>query len=164
LSGAVHTFLTDDHTRLDALLRRAVASVGVIDYEAYQQFRAGLLRHIAMEEKVLFPEARLRRSGEALPIWNQLRADHAALAALLVPSPTPEILAVIRDILEGHNQLEEQPAGVYELCEELAGTQAGALLGRLRAVPEVKVARHFDGPRAHAHIASLLKARATQRT
>lgn len=161
MPGAIHTFLADDHARLDALLRRAVSDPGVIDRDAYEQFRAGLLRHIAMEEKVLLPEARRRRHGEALPIAKQLRADHAAFAALLVPTPTRAILTAIRELLDGHNPLEEGPAGVYETCDELAGAEADALLGRLRAVPEVPVAPHFDGPRVHEHIASLLKARAT---
>lgn len=162
MPGAVHTFLADDHARLDALLRRAVADPdpAVIDRDAYDQFRAGLLRHIAMEEKVLLPDARRHRNGEALPIAKQLRADHAALAALLVPTPTRAILTAIRELLDGHNELEEAPAGVYETCEALAAAEADALLERLRAVPEVPVAAHFDGPRAHEHIARLLKARA----
>lgn len=71
------------------------------------------------------------------------------------------ILTAIRELLDGHNKLEEGPAGVYETCEELVGAEVDALLGRLRAVPEVPVAPHFDGPRVQEHIASLLKARAT---
>lgn len=159
MPGPIETFLADDHARLDSLLRRAVANSDVLDRDAYDQFRAGLLRHIAMEEKVLLPEARRRRLGAGLPIAKQLRADHSVLAALLVPSPTHAIITTIREILVGHNQLEEGPAGVYAICEELAGAEADALLGRLRAVPEVPVAAHFDGPRVHEHIARLLKAR-----
>ena len=52
-----------------------------------------MLRHIAMEEKILLPEARRLRDDVALPIAKQLRADHAALALLLVPTPTREIIA-----------------------------------------------------------------------
>lgn len=110
---------------------------------------------------MLLPDARQRRHGEALPIAKQLRADHSALAALLVPTPTRAILMAIRELLDGHNELEEAPAGVYATCEELAGAEADALLDRLRAVPAVRVAAHFDGPRAHEHIARLLKARTT---
>lgn len=164
MPGRLHTFLADDHARLDALLRRAVADPDGIDRDAYEQFRAGLLRHIAMEEKVLLPEARRRRFGERLPIAKQLRADHAALAALLVPTPNRAIVATIGEILDGHNQLEEGPAGLYETCEELAEGEVDALLGRLRAVPAVPVAPHVDGPRVHEHIARLLKARATAGT
>jgi hypothetical protein len=160
MASILHTFLADDHARLDALLRRADANPSVIDRAAYAEFRAGLLRHIAMEEKVLLPEAKRRRDGASLPIAKQLRADHAALAALMVPTPTHGLITAIRGVLEVHNQLEEGPAGVYETCEALAGADAEMLLERLRAVPEVPVAPHFDGPRLHAHIASLLKARA----
>lgn len=157
--GRVHAFLADDHARLDALLVRAVADSDTIDRDAYAQFRAGLLRHIAMEEKVLLPDARRRRAGESLSVAKQLRADHAALAALLVPTPTHSLVAAIRDILEGHNQLEEGPEGVYTICEELAGEEVDSLLLRIKAVPEVPMAAHFDGPRVHEHIAGLLKAR-----
>jgi hypothetical protein len=160
----LHMFLADDHARLDSLLLRAVANSDALDRDAYEKFRAGLLHHISMEEKVLLPEARRRRHGEVLPIAKQLRADHAALAALLVPTPTRAIIITIKEILERHNQVEEGPAGIYETCEGLAGAEVDALLGRLRAVPEVPVAAHFDGPRVHEHIASLLKARATAGT
>ena len=47
--GAIHAFLADDHARLDALLSRAVADADNVDRDAYAEFRAGLLRHIAME-------------------------------------------------------------------------------------------------------------------
>jgi hypothetical protein len=67
--------LERDHVRLDDLLTRADAAPPSIDREAYDAFRAGLLRHIAMEEKVLLPEARRLRGGEPLEVAKQLRAD-----------------------------------------------------------------------------------------
>lgn len=160
MHGPVFQFLSDDHVRLDALLRRATADPAIIDLEAYEQFRAGLLLHIAMEEKVLMPDARRRRGGEPLPVAKQLRADHAALASLLVPTPTHEIIATIRDILVGHNQLEEGEGGPYVECEDLAGPAGQELLARLRAVPAVPLAPYYDGPRVHMHIAELMRARA----
>jgi hypothetical protein len=54
--GPVASFLAGDHVRLDALLRRATAP-RAIDEAAYAEFRAGLLRHIGMEEKILLPAA-----------------------------------------------------------------------------------------------------------
>jgi hypothetical protein len=113
-----------------------------------------------MEEKVLLPDARRRRNGNPLPVAKQLRADHAALASLLVPTPTHAIVEAIRGILEGHNKLEEGQDGLYSTCEQLAGAEADELVARLRAVPEVPVAPHFDGLRVHEHIASRLRARA----
>lgn len=59
--GPVYRFLADDHARLDLLLQRAFADPDQIDLHAYSEFRSGLLRHIAMEEKVLLPAAQQRR-------------------------------------------------------------------------------------------------------
>lgn len=161
MPGPVNSFLSDDHTRLDALLARSIAGPA-FDHDAYESFREGLLRHIGMEEKVLLPEARRRRNGEPLPIAKQLRADHSVLASLLVPTPTREIVEIIRGILAVHNQLEEGSDGAYAACERLAGAEAEALVARLRAVPPVPVAAHVDGPRVQAHIENLLRARATR--
>ena len=60
----------------------------------------------------------------------KVRLDHGALAALLVPTPTPVIITALRTILRAHNPLEEGPGGLYECCEQLAGAQAEALLAR----------------------------------
>ena len=100
-----------------------------------------------MEEKILLPAAQQARGGEALPVAAKLRLDHGALAALLVPTPTPVIIATIRRILTAHNTLEEGTGSVYEVCEQLAGADADALLARLRAAPEVPVHPHVDGER-----------------
>jgi 23S rRNA pseudouridine1911/1915/1917 synthase len=154
-------FLERDHARLDALLRRADADPGKIDVEAYEAFRAGLLRHIAMEEKVLLPEARRLRGGEPLAVAKRLRADHAALASLLVPTPTHEIVATIRRVLTEHNPLEEGPGGAYDACQRLAGAELEALTARLRAVPEVALAPHVDDPQVREHIDRLLLARSS---
>jgi hypothetical protein len=147
--------------RLADLLRHAVADPNAVDREAYEQFRSGLLRHMAMEEKILLPEARRLRGDDPLPVAKQLRADHAALAALLVPSPTHGIITTIGSILDVHDRLEEDSEGLYPACEELPGADVEAILVRLRAVPEVPVAPHLDSPRVHEHIAKLLRTRTT---
>ena len=160
MAAEVHRFLADDHARLDRLLQQASADPAGQGAAAYTAFRGGLLRHIAMEEKVLLPAARRLRGGEPLPIAARLREDHAALASLLVPTPTPAILGLVREILTEHNELEERAGGLYEVCEELAAGEREHLLAMLAATPEVPLARHFDGPRIHEHIAELLRARA----
>jgi hypothetical protein len=161
MTGPVRRFLEQDHTRLDALLQRSVASPGGVDLEAFEAFRAGLLRHIAIEEKILLPTAR-RLLGAPLAVAARLRADHSALASLLVPTPTREIITTIQGILEQHNPLEEGEHGMYARCEQLFASELDAILARVHATPEVPLAAHFDGPRVHEHIANLLRARASR--
>jgi hypothetical protein len=162
MPGPIRRFLTSDHARLDALLERSIRNPSVLDAAAFAEFRAGLLRHIAMEEKVLLPDMKAR-SGQPYSLARQLRADHAALAVLMVPPPTHELVTVIRGVLEEHNPLEEGAGGLYEQCEQLAGTECELLLERLRLTPEVPLAPHVDRPSVHEHIADLLRARRAAR-
>jgi hypothetical protein len=154
----IRRFLEDDHQRLEQLLGRAET-----DASAYEQFRAGLLRHIGMEEKILLPAAKRLRGGQPLPEARILRADHGALAALLVPHPTATLLGQIRSLLAQHNPIEEGPHGVYAVCETLAAADADSLVQQLKAAPEVPLAPHFDGPRAFENIDRLLRAAADAR-
>ena len=147
MPGPLSRFLADDHARLAGLLQQAEAAVGKINYDAYAEFRAGLLKHIAMEEKILLPAARRLRGGEALPIADKLRRDHGALAALLVPRPTPAIIAMIDAILETHNAIEEGPNGVYAVCAGLVADEAELMAAEMRDLPNVKLAPHVDGSR-----------------
>ena len=147
--GAIEQFMAEDHARIDDLLRAAEAVDGAIDPDAYATFRHDLLRHIAMEEKVLLPYARSKRAGEALPMAASLRADHGEIAKLLVRSPTPAILAALRDLLGRHNRLEEGPHGLYASCDALAGLageEAAVVVERMRAQPAVPLAKYYDGP------------------
>jgi hypothetical protein len=138
-TGPIARLLGTDHARLEGLLVRAPG-----DPAAYAAFRRGLLRHIGMEEKILLPAAQRARGGEPLAVAGKLRLDHGALAALLVPTPTPGILAALRGILARHNALEEGPDGVYAACERLAGEDVGAVVAALEAAPEVPVSPHVD--------------------
>jgi hypothetical protein len=124
-----------------------VADATHIDAVAYAEFRKGLLKHIGMEEKILLPAAQQARGGEPLPIAATLRLQHGAIAALLVPTPTPAVIGALRAILTAHNQIEEGPGGLYDACEQVIGGDADAVLARLRAAPEVPVAPHADSPR-----------------
>jgi hypothetical protein len=49
--------LVKDYGRLEGLLQWIVAQAGTVDQRVYDQFRAGSLRHIGMEEKLLLPAA-----------------------------------------------------------------------------------------------------------
>ena len=145
-AGMITEFLVEDHRRLDGLMQAAMADPGSVDDRAYGQFRAGLLRHIGMEEKILLPAAQRQRGGEPLSLAAKLRLDHGALASLLMPTPTAAILATIQSILVDHNVLEEGPAGLYATCDSLAGSEGETILAALRAAPEVAVMRYNDSP------------------
>jgi hypothetical protein len=146
MSGPLYRLLAGDHVRLDALLTRAIATPGRVDDAPYAEFRHGLLRHIAMEEKVLLPAARRLNDGEPLPVAQRLRLDHGAIAALLVPTPTPVTIAALRGILAAHNTIEEDPGGLYDQCERLAAAELDDLVARLEATPAVPVSPYSDGP------------------
>jgi hemerythrin HHE cation binding domain-containing protein len=158
LSGAIHGYLSSEHGRLDGLLRRSVARPAAIDMAAFDELRRGLLRHIAMEEKVLFPMARALRPGEIAAMIERLHREHAALAALLVPAPTHDGVETIRRILVRHNPIEEGPGGLYEACEAAAGPKTDDVVARLRGAPVVRTAPYVDSPRVRRRIAELLRA------
>lgn len=99
-----------------------------------------------MEEKILLPAAQRWNGGRPLSIAAKLRLDHGALAALLMPTPTPDIIATLRRVLEQHDLVEEGSDGLYEICDRLAGTEAEQLMTGLRATPEVAVLPHSDTP------------------
>ncbi len=146
-------YLVDDHRRLHALLDKADAEP--FDAEAYAAFRAGLLRHIGIEEKILFPAAK-RRLGEPLERAARLRVEHAALTSLMVPSPDRALCTEIRGLLTRHDAREEGPDGVYAECEAALGEESDALFVRARDQKQVPVSRYYDGPEAHRTAASAL--------
>jgi hypothetical protein len=148
-------YLTADHRRLDALLAEALAG-DRFDHDAFEQFRAGLLRHIGIEEKLLLPAA--RRHGELPPVAETLRLEHAALASLLVPTPDASLAREIAGLLREHNTREEGLGALYEICDSLLGDQADALLAEAKSAHAPPLARHFDGPGTHRTAESALRA------
>jgi hypothetical protein len=144
----ISRYLEKDHRRIEDILQCATGSSDRIEPELYAAFRGALLRHIGMEEKILFPEIRKATDGSSLPGVEQLHLDHGALAALLVPTPTKSILDAIRTILRRHNIVEEGPEGIYGQCERLPGIDADRILVRLQAAPPVALNPHVDNATA----------------
>ncbi|MGZ8375523.1 MAG: hemerythrin domain-containing protein [Nitrospira sp.] len=145
-SGPITRLLEDDHRRLETLLNAAMITGNRIDQGQYDEFRSGLLRHIGMEEKILLPAAQRSNGGAPLSIAATLRLDHGAIAALLMPTPTTELIAVLRSILNKHNEVEEGLDGLYAICDKLAGAETDDLVAKLRAAPAVAVLPHSDTP------------------
>ena len=155
MPAELHDLLSRDHERLDVLLARSIRDDGTVNQEAYDGFRRGLLRHIGIEERLLFPELRRRRGQTAME--RQLHRDHAALAALLVPPPSSIEIEQIRTILVAHNPLEEDAGGLYEVMEELSGRDLESLVERIRTFPDVPVAPHSDTPLLRQTIEQLVR-------
>ncbi len=145
-TDAITRHLTADHERLERLLDAATRSEPY-DLATYAEFRRGLLRHIAIEEKLLLPAAQEAAGGEPLPIAARLRLDHGAIAALLVPTPTPVVVATLRHVLAQHNPIEEGPDGLYATCDALLAPRAAEIVAEMESYPEVPVSPHNDSPR-----------------
>ena len=157
MTGPLHRFFAADHERLDVLLRRSIADPGRVDLVPFGQFRGGILRHIGMEEKYLFVIAKAARGGRPLDLAARLRVDHGAIAALLVPTPTPAIVEDLRSVLIPHNQREEEEGGVYEAADEALGpAEAARLVAELERFPEPPLKPYNDGPAVARHVAETL--------
>lgn len=142
MNKPLYHFFTSDHHRIDTLLDKATEIPGEIQEVYYHRFRTGLLKHIKMEEKILFPAAQKANGGIPLPLAAKLRLDHGALTALMVVPPTPQVIKVLRHVLGKHDLLEEEPGGMYDVCEKLTGTETQSLLEQLEKVTEVPVHPH----------------------
>ena len=139
-SGPIQHFLEQDHERLDVLLARSLDSNASINENAFDEFRKGLLKHIGIEEKLIFVFVARSNALEHQAIARTLRLHHGALASLLALRPSPALISAIRTILSIHNPIEEGPHQFYEICESLMGDQASDSLARIVAAPEVPVA------------------------
>jgi hypothetical protein len=155
-SPTIEAHLTADHRRLEALLA-AAESREPIDSRPYGEFRRALLRHIALEEKILLPAAQRARDGVPLEVAARLRLDHGAIAALLVPTPTPMIVATLRQILQRHDEIEEGSAGLYSTCDRLLSHDVGRIVADMEAQGAVAVNAHNDGPGVMAAVERALE-------
>lgn len=146
MTGPLSQFFTKDHCRLESLLNKATANLPQVEMETYGKFRKGLLRHIRMEERILFPAAKAIDEELMKAKIPRFRKEHGALTALMVPSPNENIIKAIRYVMERHDLAEEEPGGMYDVCEKLTQEQTQSLLDELRQTAEVPVHPHNDHP------------------
>lgn len=139
MGTVLYDFFTKDHRRIEMLLDKATENPDAIQLDYYHQFRTGILKHIKMEEKILFPAAQKANGGVPLPLAPKLRLDHGAITALMVVPPTKEIIKVVRYVLEKHDLLEEEPGGMYEACEKLTAKETQHLVKQLEQATAVPV-------------------------
>lgn len=148
MENTISAFLASDHDRLDALLKGE---------GGYEEFRRGLLKHVGMEEMILLPAVK-RLTGAPAALASKIRLDHGALTALLVPTPTPQILRAIEAILVPHNELEERDGGLYAACQDSLGAEAATVLEALKRARDIPPAAHADGPHVQGVIRRALDA------
>lgn len=142
MNQLLYQFFTEDHKRIDNLLDKATENPEKIDMEIYHHFRVGLLKHIKMEERILFPAAKKANNNQDLPLQAKLKKDHGALSALMVVPPNSDLIKVVRYILEKHDDLEERKGGMYETCEQLTKDETEELVVKLKNTTEVPVHPH----------------------
>lgn len=148
MNRKIHQFLSEDHSRLDDLLANSTGVADDINKEIYHHFRTGLLKHIKMEEKILFPAAKKANGNIPIPLAAKLRLDHGALTMLMLLPPTRELAKVVKHILEQHDKIEEQHGGTYDICEKLTESETDEILAKLRTVTEVPVHPYNDSENA----------------
>lgn len=139
MNKPLYQFFTKDHHRIEQLLNKATEQPEEMDMAYYHRFRSALLRHIKMEEKVLFPAAKNANDAVMQKLIPRYRLEHGALTALMVPPPTAALIKVIRHVLENHDRAEEEPGGLYDVCEALTQGQTQELLNQLADTEEVPV-------------------------
>lgn len=139
MNKVLYQFFTKDHRRLEKIFDKATENENNIQEELYHQFRVGILKHIKMEEKILFPAAQKANGDIPIPLAAKLRLDHGAITSLMVVPPSPEVIKVIRYILEIHDELEERNGGMYDICEQLTEHDTQTILEKLENATDVPV-------------------------
>ncbi len=143
----VTEYLSEDHRRLDAILSEALLlteqPATVADAaRRFGQFRSGLLRHIEIEEQILFPafeEATGMSGGGPTMV---MRMEHKSIRELLdridgalargEGSEASWGIEELVDLMGGHNGKEEHV--LYPMSDEIAGDAdaRAALVARMR--------------------------------
>ncbi|HNM31527.1 MAG TPA: hemerythrin domain-containing protein, partial [Chitinophagales bacterium] len=72
MNNVLYQFFTNDHRRLEKIFDVATEIESDIKEELYHQFRVGILKHIKMEEKILFPAAQKANGGVPIPLAAKL--------------------------------------------------------------------------------------------
>lgn len=158
MGRTVAGFLREEHRALAVSLRRALTPEGGVDIEAFNAFRHALLWHVSVEERVVMP-AIIRALGRAPDDRRSLRKDHAGIVALCVPQPEREWVENLRDLLDMHYRVEEEPGGFLARCDEvLVSTLNDRVLADIDAHPPIKVASFHEGPSVRTQLAHLLRA------
>ena len=95
----------------------------------FSDFRKGLLRHISIEEKIVFPTIAKCQGRDKIALTDRLHIDHAAIVSLMVPPPSLSIIQTLKSIFAVHNPLKENDGGLYDLFEASVGADIHMMRG-----------------------------------
>ena len=140
-------YLEYDHRRIEQLLQEATEDVESVEISIYDQFRSALLRHISIEEKIVLPLLRKYLPG-GFPMEAQLRLEHGAIAALLVPPPEPRVIFGSQGLLIRHNGLEEAFGTLYDLLDDCVRRDEADIHTQIVTHPDVPISRFINNPLA----------------
>jgi hemerythrin-like domain-containing protein len=129
-----------DHRRLEQALAASVAHAGAGRWDeaaaAFAVFRLGIERHMAVEERVLFPAV---EAGAETPLTAILRKGHRDLRVFFDElddalqardaQECARITASMRALLERHDEKEE--AELYPAAQARLGADAEAVATQL---------------------------------
>jgi len=154
MASSVTRLLVGEHAETLARLAACSLRDGTVDLKRFDDFRHALLRHIAIEEKVLMPA--LTKAMGKLPLFqNGLRKDHAGVAALCVPRPSREWLDDLKELLEHHHRVEEAPGGFYALLDQHCGGDPHLHLA-VSSFPKLDLPDFVRGPRVRQLLEGVL--------
>ena len=152
-SPTVRAFFEQDHDRLDGLfasfqtLMRSDPDKAQV---AFNEFKAGLERHIVWEEDLLFPlwerKTGMTHSGPTVVMRSEHRQIHQLLdrihAALSATKPeSDEMEQALVDILTSHNMKEERV--LYPAIDQTISDEERAAV--FRAMNETQAGRTVQG-------------------
>jgi iron-sulfur cluster repair protein YtfE (RIC family) len=142
---SISVFLTSDHNACDDLFAAAENAVAVKDWakarSQFDDFNAGMRRHFAREEDILFPafEARTGMSGGPTSI---MRAEHRQMNGLLAEMDAAlaqvdgktylGLSETLLMLMRQHNMKEENI--LYPMSEQALGNEQADLVNRMESL------------------------------
>lgn len=153
MGDRLSSFLKQQHAEAEEALERCVRADGQVDLARFDRFRRALLHHIAVEERVLRPA--LLAAGCSPVFQNELRQDHAGIAALCIPLPCVDWVRDLRELLEHHHHVEEAADGFYARVDALV-TDDRLVLAQIASLPSIHLPMFESGPRVRDQLRAVL--------
>lgn len=139
----LQSYLTEDHTRCDALFRRAQRAVASARWNEAKQdmtaFQYALERHLLLEERIVFP-AFERAIGSAVAPTAAMRSEHLrirAVAQRLADSVAQRDTGAFVNhadalLLVLHQHSEKEEGVLYPMIERVLAHSSHKLLDAMR--------------------------------